>query len=568
MSATSRDTGREGPTAGAPNGEPATSLAAQTAPVSATNGAAAHARPGSATTVAGRGASDDTTASRPRHLGLALAVIATAQLMVVLDATIVNVALPRIQAALGFSGTNLEWVVNAYALAFGGLLLLGGRSGDLLGRRRVFIAGILLFTVASLVGGFATSQAWLLSARVVQGIGGAFAAPTALSLIAVTFPEGKPRNRAMGVYAAMSVAGSAVGLVAGGLLVSYASWRWVMFVNVPIGVLVALAAPRVLGESERRRGSFDLPGAITATIGLAALVYGLSNAATSQNGVSHWGDTKVVVSLVAAVVLLVAFAIIEVRSKHALMPIRVLANRNRSGSYLIMLCLGTAMFGMFFFLTIFVQTVWGYSAIKAGVAYLPMVATIMLASGIASQLVPKIGARPLMLTGSVIGTGGMFWLSRLTEHSSYVGGLLGPTMVTAAGLGLLFVPISLVALSKVDDSDAGVASSLLNTGQQVGGSIGLAVLGTVAWSAVANSIKSQAPAAAATAKAAAAAGHPLSKAKAAALQTHIYDHALAVGFSRGFLVSAGIALLALVITVITIRVRREDLAGINPMSVS
>jgi EmrB/QacA subfamily drug resistance transporter len=515
------------------------------------------------------GATDTTeTGTGPRRLGLALAVIATAQLMVVLDATIVNVALPHIQTALGFSGTGLEWVVNAYALAFGGLLLLGGRSGDLLGRRRVFIAGILLFTVASLVGGFATSQAWLLSARVVQGIGGAFAAPTALSLIAVTFPEGKPRNRAMGVYAAMSVAGSAVGLVAGGLLVSYASWRWVMFVNVPIGILVALAAPRVLGESERRRGSFDLPGAITATTGLAALVYGLSNAATSQNGVSHWGDTKVVASLVAAVVLLVAFAIIETRSKHALMPIRVLANRNRSGSYLIMLCLGTAMFGMFFFLTIFVQTVWGYSAIKAGVAYLPMVAMIMLASGIASQLVPRIGARPLMLTGSVIGTGGMFWLSRLTEHSTYVSGLLGPTMVTAAGLGLLFVPISLVALSKVDDSDAGVASSLLNTGQQVGGSIGLAVLGTVAWSAVANSIKSQAPAAAATAKAAAAAGHPLSKAKAAALQTHIYDHALAVGFSRGFLVSAGIALLALVITVITIRVRREDLAGINPMGVS
>jgi EmrB/QacA subfamily drug resistance transporter len=508
------------------------------------------------------------TGTGPRRLGLALAVIATAQLMVVLDATIVNVALPHIQTALGFSGTGLEWVVNAYALAFGGLLLLGGRSGDLLGRRRVFIGGILLFTVASLVGGFATSQAWLLSARVVQGIGGAFAAPTALSLIAVTFPEGKPRNRAMGVYAAMSVAGSAVGLVAGGLLVSYASWRWVMFVNVPIGVLVALAAPRVLGESERRRGSFDLPGAITATIGLAALVYGLSNAATSQNGVSHWGDTKVVASLVAAVVLLVAFAIIEVRSKHALMPIRVLANRNRSGSYLIMLCLGTAMFGMFFFLTIFVQTVWGYSAIKAGVAYLPMVAMIMLASGIASQLVPRIGARPLMLTGSVIGTGGMFWLSRLTEHSTYVGGLLGPTMVTAAGLGLLFVPISLVALSKVDDSDAGVASSLLNTGQQVGGSIGLAVLGTVAWSAVANSVKSQAPAAAATAKAAAAGGHPLSAAKAAALQTHIYDHALAVGFSRGFLVSAGIALLALVITVLTIRVRREDLAGINPMGAS
>jgi EmrB/QacA subfamily drug resistance transporter len=525
--------------------------------------AGAPARPGTAT-VDGRGAAEDTAARRPRHLGLALAVIATAQLMVVLDATIVNVALPRIQAALGFSGTNLEWVVNAYALAFGGLLLLGGRSGDLLGRRRVFIFGILLFSAASLAGGFATNQAWLLAARVVQGMGGAFAAPTALSLVAVTFPEGRERNRAMGVYAAMSVAGGAVGLILGGLLTNYASWRWVLFVNVPIGIAVALAAPRVLGESARQRGRFDLPGAITATLGLSALVYGLSNAATSVNGVSHWGDTKVVVSLVASVVLLVAFAVIEWRSKHPLLPIRVLRSRNRSGSYLIMLCVGTALFGMFFFLTLFVQQVWGYSPLRSGFAYLPMILTVMAASAIASQLVPRIGARPLMLAGSAITTGGMFWLSRITEHSTYAGGLLGPMMVTALGMGLLFVPISLVALSKVADSDAGVASSLLNTGQQVGGSIGLAVLGTVAWSAVASNIRSGTTAAAAAA--AKAGGHPLTHAKAAALQTSIYQHALSVGFSRGYLVSAGIAFLALVITVVAIRVRREDLAGVNPMS--
>jgi EmrB/QacA subfamily drug resistance transporter len=514
--------------------------------------------------VARGGASDGATATRPRHLGLALAVIATAQLMVVLDATIVNVALPHIQAALGFSGANLEWVVNAYALAFGGLLLLGGRSGDLLGRRRIFIFGILLFSVASLLGGFATNQAWLLTARVVQGIGGAFAAPTALSLIAVTFPQGPSRNRAMGVYAAMSIAGGAVGLIVGGLLTSYASWRWVLFVNVPIGILVALAAPRVLGESQRQRGRFDLPGAITATLGLGLLVYGLSSAATSPNGVSHWGDTKVIVSLAAAAVLLVAFAVIEARSQHALLPIRVLRNRDRSGAYLIMLCVGTAIFGMFFFLTIFVQQVWGYSALKSGVAYLPMVTMIMVGSALASQLVSRIGARPLMLAGSAIATGGMFWLSRINEHSHYASGLLGPMLVTALGMGLLFVPISLVALYKVADRDAGVASSLINTGQQVGGSIGLAVLGTVAWSAVANSIRSQAAAAAAAA--AKAGSHPLTHAKAAALQTSVYHHALSVGFSRGYLVSAGIAFLALVITVIAIRVRREDLAGVNPMS--
>jgi EmrB/QacA subfamily drug resistance transporter len=480
--------------------------------------------------------------------------------MVVLDATIVNVALPHIQNALHFSGSNLEWVVNAYALAFGGLLLLGGRSGDLLGRRRIFIAGILLFSLASLLGGFATSQEWLLGARVLQGIGGALAAPTALSLIAVTFPEGPPRNRAMGVYAAMSVAGGAVGLIAGGLLTQYANWRWVFFVNVPIGLVLAFLAPRVLGESERRRGAFDLPGAVTGSLGLAALVYGLSSAATSPNGVSHWGDTKVIVSLVAAVVLLVSFGFIETRSQHALVPIRVLRSRDRTGSYLIMLCVGTALFGMFFFLTLFVQNVWGYSALKTGLAYLPMIGTVMLASGIASQLINRIGARPLMIAGTAIATGGMFWLSRITEHSHYASGLLGPMMVTALGMGLTFVPLSLVALTKVADNDAGVASSLLNTGQQVGGSIGLAILGTVAWSAVSNSIHSQAAAAAKNATA------NLSGAKAAALQKAMSDHALATGFSKGYLVSAGIAALALIITLVAIRVKKSDLSGINPMA--
>jgi EmrB/QacA subfamily drug resistance transporter len=490
-----------------------------------------------------------------RHLGLALVVIAAAQLMVVLDATIVNVALPHIQAALGFSGSGLEWVVNAYALTFGGLLLLGGRAGDLLGRRKVFVAGLLLFSAASLLGGFANSQAWLLAARALQGVGGAITAPTALSLVTTTFPEGPPRNRAMGVYAAMSVGGAAVGLIAGGLLTTYASWRWVLFVNVPIGLLVAFMAPRVLGESPRRRGRFDLPGALTGTTGLAALVYGLSNAATSQNGVSHWGDAKVVASLAAAVVLLSAFALIEMRSAHALIPPRVLRNRNRTGAYLVMLCLGTAMFGMFFFLTIFVQTVWGYSALRSGVAYLPMVATIMAASAVSAQLVPRIGARPLMLAGSLVASGGMFWLSRITEHSTYAGGLLGPMMVTAAGMGTLFVPISLVALSGVREEDSGVASSLLNTGQQVGGSIGLAVLGTVAWTVVADNVRAGAAHAAA---AAARAGHPL---HAGTLPGWIYNHALALGFSRGFLVSAGIALMGFVITLVTIRIRRSDLAG-------
>jgi predicted MFS family arabinose efflux permease len=358
----------------------------------------------------------------------------------------------------------------------------------------------------------------------------------------------------------MSVAGGAVGLIAGGLLVQFASWRWVFFVNVPIGLVVAFLATRVLPESDRRRGRFDLPGAITASLGLASLVYGLSNAATSINGVSHWGDTKVIVSLAAAAVLLVAFGIIETRSKHALMPIRVLRSRNRSGAYLISLCVGTALFGMFFFLTLFVQEVWGYDALRTGIAYLPMVAMILVASAAASQLVSRIGGRPLMIAGSVIATGGMFWLSRITEHSHYVSGLLGPMMVTATGLGLIFVPLSLIALTKVANADAGVASSLLNTGQQVGGALGLAVLGTVAWSAVANSLRSQAAAAAKTATV------HLSTAQQAALQKSATNHALATGFSTGYLVAAGIMLLALIITLVTIRVRREDLAGVNPMA--
>src|SRR5712692_4859342 len=498
---------------------------------------------GPPTRVVSTAAASDATATPgsgapTRRLGLALAVIATAQLMVVLDATIVNVALPHIQNALGFSNSNLAWVVNAYTLVFGGLLLLGGRSGDLLGRRRIFITGILIFAGASLLGGFATDQA---------------------SLLAVTFPEGPPRNRAMGVYAAMSVAGAAAGLIAGGLLVSYLNWRWVFFVNVPIGLVVAALATRVLPESQRRTGRFDLPGAFTGTLGVAALVYGLSSAATSQNGVSHWGDTKVIASLTAAAVLLAAFAVIEVRSTHALLPIRVLRSRDRTGSYLISLCVGAALFGMFFFLTIFVQNVWGYSPLKTGIAFLPITVMIILASGIASQAVNRIGARPLMIAGSAIMAGGMFWLSRISEHSSYAGGLLGPMLITAAGLGLLFVPMALVSLTKVRNADTGVASSLLNVGQQVGGSIGLALLGTVAWSAVATSLRSQTASAAAAAK---AAGHPLT----AATQTQIQHHALATGFSHGFLGCAAIGLLALIIALAAIRVTREDLSGVDPLA--
>ena len=478
--------------------------------------------------------SAEKSASRPgsRHPGLALLVIATAQLMVILDATIVNVALPHIQTALRFSDSGLEWVVNGYALTLGVLLLLGGRAGDLLGRRRMFITGLLLFSAASLAGGLATSQAWLLAARAVQGAGGAIVTPTALALVFTTFPEGRARHRALGIYSAMSVAGGAVGLLAGGLLVTYVSWRWVLFVNVPIGIVGALAALAVLPGSVRRPGRLDLPGIITGTGGVAALVYGLSNAATGPDGTSHWGDAKVVATLAGGAAALIAFGFIEARTREALLPVRVLRSRNRVGANLMSLGAGTTLFGVFFFLTLFVQDVWGYSPLRAGAAFLPLTAGVLVTSVISTRLVARTGPRPLLLAGTVISSGGLYWMSRLTEHGSYLSGLLGPVLITGAGLGLLFVPMSLVALSDVAESDSGVASSLLNATRQVGGSIGLAVLGTVAWTVVANR-----------------ALH--------ARTTAVYQHALAVGFDRAFLVAAAIMIATLGAAVGLIRVRKS-----------
>ena len=435
-----------------------------------------------------------------RNLGIALVVIATAQLMVVLDATIVNVALPHIQRALGFSGTGLEWVVTAYALG------LRRAAAARRPRRRPARAaaacsspGCCCSRPPRWPAGFATSQAWLLAARAVQGIGGAMIAPTALALVATTFAEGPARNRAMGVYAAMSGGGAAVGLVAGGLLTTYLSWRWVLFVNVPIGVLTAAAAPFVLTESARRLGRFDLPGAITGSSGVALLVYGLSSASADQAGVSHWADPKVIASLAAAVVLLAAFVIIEARSRHPLMPLRILANRSRSGAYLIMLVLATAMFGLFFFLTIFVQDVLGYSALKAGVAFLPFAGTHRRGLG-DRQPADQPYRRPAADAGRRGGHRRRHVLVLPHQRAHHLpGGLLGPSLVTAAGLGMLFVPLSLVVLTRVRDQDSGLVSSLLNTGQQVGGAIGLAALGTVAWTTVANSARSQIATAAAAA---------------------------------------------------------------------
>jgi MFS family permease len=309
------------------------------------------------------------------RLGLALLVIAVSQLMVLMDTTIVTMALPRIQSALGFSTTGLLWVVNLYGLIFGGLLLLGGRAGDILGRRRVLTAGLALFSAASLLGGVAQDKAWLLAARAAQGAGAALIAPAALALIITNFPEGPQRGRATSVYASVSALASAVGLVAGGLLVTYASWRWTLIVNAPIGIVLAIAAPLVLTEPARQPGQLDLPGAVTAAGGIAALVYGLSAAAPSGAfDVSHWASANVIAALAGAVVLLVAFAAIEARSSHPLLPLRILADRNRSAGYLSAAAVGVVIFAVLYFATLFFQEVWGYSALKSSVAYLPWIA--------------------------------------------------------------------------------------------------------------------------------------------------------------------------------------------------
>jgi EmrB/QacA subfamily drug resistance transporter len=490
------------------------------------------------------------TGSAGRHLGPALLVIGTAQLMVVLDSTIVTLALSHIQNALGFSGSGLEWVVNAYALALGGLLLLGGRAGDLLGRRRMLVAGLLLFSAASLAGGFATSPAWLLTARAVQGVGGAIVAPTALALIATTFPEGRARNRAMGVYSAMSAAGSVLGLIAGGLLVTYATWRWVLFVNVPIGIAAAFGALAVLPATPRRGGSrFDLPGAVAGTVGLTALVYGLTNATTGQNGASNWTDAKVLAALAIGVVLLAAFVVIEARSRHALLPLRLLASRDRAGANLIMLVVGTALFGMFFFLSLYVQEVWGYSPLRTAMAFLPVTVVMVAGSFATAALVSRTGARPLLLAGGAAMTGGLYWLSRVPEHGGYASGLLGPGLVVGVAFGMLMVPLMLAGLVGVPERDSGAAASLLNAGRQVGGSIGLAVLGTVAWTVVSD-----------TSRATAARTSALAARTSAATARAAYRHALAVGFDRAFLVAAAIAATIVVIGITMIRLRRVDLA--------
>jgi EmrB/QacA subfamily drug resistance transporter len=419
---------------------------------------------------------------RPRHGrdGVVLALACVAQFMVVLDVSIVTVALPSIGRDLHYSPGGLQWVVNAYVLTFAGFLLLGGRAADLFGRRRVYLFGIALFTVASLAGGIATDSAWLTAARAVQGVAGAFLSPATLTIIITTF-SGDRRARALGVWSAVAGAGGAAGSILGGVLTSALSWRWVLFVNIPIGVAAIAAALAWLAESRRpaRDGAgarLDAGGAITVTAGLGALIYAIVGTQTYP-----WGSARTLSLLGAAAVLLAAFAVIELRLAAApLMPFGLLRSRSVSGANTVMFLIGAAFFSMWYFLSLYLQNVLGYSPLRAGLAFLPMGITIIAGAQASSRLLPRIGVRPLLQAGTLLAAGGFAWLSAIAPHASYWSHVFGPGCVISLALGLLFTPLAAAATAGVPVTEAGLASGVLNTSRQIGGSLGLAVLATIA----------------------------------------------------------------------------------------
>jgi EmrB/QacA subfamily drug resistance transporter len=423
-----------------------------------------------------------------RHLGWALVLICLAQLMVVLDASIANIALPFIQKDLHFSASNLTWIVTGYSLTFGGLLLLGGRLGDLYGRRRIFIIGLVIFAIASLVGGLAQDQAMLLISRAVQGIGAALASPSALALITTTFPAGPARSRAFAVYAAMSGVGAAVGLILGGWLTGIhhgiEGWRLTFLINVPIGALAAFFAPRLLAESQKHKGELDVPGGITVTAGLLSIVYGLTRA--SSDG---WGDALTLVFLLAGVVLLGIFAVVETRVQHPLLPFRVFASGTRSASYVVMMLLPAAMFAMFYYLSQYVQDVKGYTPLHTGVAFVPFSVGLIIAATLTSNLINRIDPRYLAGIGTLLAAVSLFGYSRIGHdttvpitnvQSDYWSHIFPWIAIMSFGMGMTFVTVTLTAVHHLRPEDSGIGSGVLNTMQQVGGALGLSVLSTVA----------------------------------------------------------------------------------------
>jgi EmrB/QacA subfamily drug resistance transporter len=459
---------------------------------------------------------------------IALALLCFAQFIVVLDASIVNVALPSIGEGLNFSQENLAWVVNAYVLTFGGFLLLGGRMADLLGRRRVFISGLLLVAAASLAAGFASNEGQLIAARAAQGLGAAIISPSALSIITTTFSDGAERNKALGAWGAVAGAGGAAGVLFGGILTDGLGWEWVLWINVPVALVVAAFAPRVIGESRSESATrhFDSAGAVSVTAGLSLLVYAIVDATDAG-----WGSAQTLGLLALSAALIAAFVAIELRSDAPLVPFRIFRLRTLTGANVVGLLVGASLFSMFFFITLYMQQVLGYSAIKAGLSYLPLALMIIVASGIASQLVTRIGFKPVLTAGMAFIAGALVWFSQVSVGGGFVTDILGPSLLAATGLGFAFVTTTIAAVSGVRDQESGLASGLINTSQQIGGALGLAVLATIANSRTDDLVASSG-------------GDPSALA-----------NALNEGFQSAFLGGAGIAALGLVLTLVLIRGR-------------
>lgn len=419
-----------------------------------------------------------TTASEYREKRWqALALLCMAQFVVVLDASIVNVALPSIGEGVGFSQENLSWVVNAYILTFGGFLLLGGRMADLLGRRRVFFSGLIVVAVASLAAGFAETEGQLIAARAAQGLGAAIISPSALSIVTTLFTDGAERNKALGAWGAVAGSGGAVGVLLGGILTDGLGWEWVLWVNVPVAAIVAFLTPRFIPESrdESRDRTFDVAGAISVTAGLIVLVYALVDATDAG-----WGSAQTIGLIGLSVVLLAAFVGIELRSKSPLVPFSIFRKRTLTGANVVGLLVGASLFSMFFFITLYMQQVLGYSAIKAGLSYVPLSIAIIASAAIGGQLVTKIGFKPVLAAGLGLIAIGLAWFSQISVGGGFTTDILGPSVLAAIGLGFSFVTTTIAAVSGVEERESGLASGLINTSQQIGGAIGLAVLTTIA----------------------------------------------------------------------------------------
>ncbi|NHC14098.1 MFS transporter [Motilibacter deserti] len=463
----------------------------------------------------------------------ALAVIALAQLMVVLDGTIVNIALPDAQRELGISDVDRQWVVTAYALAFGGLLLLGGRIADYWGRKRTFVVGMAGFAIASAVGGLAQTGFELYAARALQGVFGALLAPASLALLTVTFTEGRERAKAFGVYGAIAGGGAAIGLVLGGVLTEYADWRWCLLVNIPVAAIAVAAAIPLVSESKAHGDTrYDVPGAVVVTAGLVALVYGFTKAGEEAYG---WSSAVSLGFIAAGVVLLAVFVVIEKRSNHPLLPLRIPLHPSRGGTYIASLLAGAGLLGALLFLTFYFQIVLGYSPIKSGIASLPLTAAVLATAGFATAMMTRTGPKPLMAAGGLVAASGMAVLSQIGVESAYATHVLPGLVLIGIGLGLLFVPLSNVALVGVEEHDAGAASALINATQQVGGAVGTALLSSFYSSSVTSYLESHAP--------------------SPALQFEAFVH----GYSTAFWWGAAILALAAAVVLALVRVTKEEL---------